>query len=56
MLLEKAGKVKESVSALERLLTERADDPTLLNALGYTLADHDIELPRAESSSASRSR
>ena len=48
VLLEKAGKPKESISALERLLTEREDDPTLLNALGYTMADHDIDLPRAE--------
>jgi tetratricopeptide (TPR) repeat protein len=48
VLLERAGRVKESVSALEHLLTEREDDPTLLNALGYTMADHDIELPKAE--------
>ena len=49
VLLEKGGKVKESVSALESLLKERDDDPTLLNALGYTLADHGMELSRAES-------
>jgi predicted Zn-dependent protease len=49
VLLEKGGKVKESVSALESLLKERDDDPTLLNALGYTLADHGLELSRAES-------
>ncbi len=49
VLLEKAGKVHESVSALEHLLTEREDDPTLLNALGYTMADHDLDLARAES-------
>jgi tetratricopeptide (TPR) repeat protein len=48
VLLEKAGKVKDSVSALQKLLTERQDDPTLLNALGYTLADHNMELARAE--------
>jgi predicted Zn-dependent protease len=48
VLLEKAGKVKESVSALEKLINERDNDPTLLNALGYTLADHGIELSRAE--------
>ncbi len=35
--------------ALESLLKERDDDPTLLNALGYTLADHGMELSRAES-------
>jgi len=49
VLLEQAGKPKESISVLEKLLTERADDPTLLNALGYTMADHDIDLARAES-------
>ncbi len=39
----------DSVEALQHLLTERVDDPTLLNALGYTLADHNLELSRAES-------
>jgi tetratricopeptide (TPR) repeat protein len=48
VMLERAGRVKESVSALEQLLGEREEDPTLLNALGYTLADHGLELPRAE--------
>lgn len=49
VILEQAGRVHESVEALEQLLAERADDPTLLNALGYTLADHNLELTRAES-------
>jgi tetratricopeptide (TPR) repeat protein len=49
IILEEAGKVPESVQALQGLLAERPDDPTLLNALGYTLADHDMELSRAES-------
>ena len=48
VLLERAGRVKESLSALERLLAERESDPTLLNALGYTMADHDIDLSKAE--------
>ena len=48
VLLEKAGKIKDSVSALEKLLNDRQEDPTLLNALGYTLADHGLELSRAE--------
>jgi tetratricopeptide (TPR) repeat protein len=48
VLLEKGGSVKEAVAALEKLLDDRAEDPTLLNALGYTLADHDLELQRAE--------
>ena len=49
VILEEAGRVSESVQALQRLLGRRPEDPTLLNALGYTLADHDMELPRAES-------
>ncbi|MDE2448281.1 MAG: tetratricopeptide repeat protein, partial [Gammaproteobacteria bacterium] len=49
IILEQAGRVSESVQALQGLLAECPDDPTLMNALGYTLADHDLELPRAES-------
>ncbi len=49
VILEQAGRVHDSVDALQRLLNERAEDPTLLNALGYTLADHNLELSRAES-------
>jgi len=48
VILEQAGHVKESVAALEKMLAERPDDPTLLNALGYTLADHTLELGHAE--------
>jgi tetratricopeptide (TPR) repeat protein len=48
VLLEEAGHVRESVETLEKLLTERPDDPTLLNSLGYTMADHSMELSRAE--------
>jgi predicted Zn-dependent protease len=48
VLLEKGGSVKEAVAAMEDMLGDRAEDPTLLNALGYTLADHDLELQRAE--------
>jgi tetratricopeptide (TPR) repeat protein len=48
VILEQAGHVHESVTALEQMLHERQDDPTLLNALGYTLADHTLELPHAE--------
>ena len=48
VLLEKGGSIAESVAALEKMLGDRAEDPTLLNALGYTLADHDLELQRAE--------
>ena len=48
VILEQAGHVHESVQALESMLQKRPDDPTLLNALGYTLADHSLELPHAE--------
>ena len=48
VILEQSGQVHESVEALEHMLSERPDDPTLLNALGYTLADHTLELGHAE--------
>jgi len=48
VILEQAGHVHESVDALEHMLDTRPEDPTLLNALGYTLADHSLELPHAE--------
>jgi len=47
-LLERAGRVHESVQSFEQLLAERPADPTLQNALGYTLADHGLQLSRAE--------
>lgn len=48
-LLERAGRTKDAVQAFEQLLRERPDDPNLQNALGYTLADHRLQLSRAES-------
>jgi tetratricopeptide (TPR) repeat protein len=48
VILERAGRVKESVEVLEQLLQERPDDPVLMNALGYTLADHNMDLSRAD--------
>lgn len=48
VILERAGRVKESVDVLERLLRQRPDDSVLMNALGYTLADHNMQLSRAE--------
>jgi tetratricopeptide (TPR) repeat protein len=47
-MLERAGQTRESVQAFEVLLATRPEDPTILNALGYTLADHRQQLPRAE--------
>jgi predicted Zn-dependent protease len=48
VILERAGRIHESVQALERLLQERPEDPVLMNALGYTLADHSLDLGRAD--------
>jgi tetratricopeptide (TPR) repeat protein len=48
VILEQSGRVHESVEALEQMLSKRPDDPTLQNALGYTLADHTLELAHAE--------
>jgi tetratricopeptide (TPR) repeat protein len=47
-LLERAGRVQDSVRAFEQILRQRPGDPILMNALGYTLADHGLELARAE--------
>ena len=47
--LEQAGELGNSVQAFDRLLAERPGDPTLMNALGYTLADHHLQLARADS-------
>ena len=47
-MLERAGQTRESLQAFEQLLTERPEDPTVQNALGYTLADHNQQLARAE--------
>ncbi len=48
-LLERAGRVRDSVEAFEQMLRERPGDPNLMNALGYTLADHRMQLSKAES-------
>jgi len=46
---DKAGMVRESVRSFEKLLKDRPEDASLLNALGYSLADRNLKLPRAES-------
>lgn len=46
--LDAAGRTREAVTELESLLVDRPDDATVLNALGYTLADRRLQLPRAE--------
>ena len=44
---EDSGQIPAALRELTQLLKSRPDDPAALNALGYTLADHSRELPRA---------
>jgi tetratricopeptide (TPR) repeat protein len=44
---EEQGRISDSLHELTELVKVRPDDPAALNALGYTLADHSRELPRA---------
>lgn len=46
---EESGQVTAALHELTQLLKARPQDPAALNALGYTLADHSRELPRARS-------
>ena len=48
MVFERAGRVRDSVRSFEKLLALRPQDPAVKNALGYTLGDHSLDLPRAE--------
>ena len=41
------GRVPDALRELSGLLALRPDDPAALNALGYTLADHSMDLGRA---------
>jgi tetratricopeptide (TPR) repeat protein len=47
-VLESGGRTREAVAEFEHALKLRPDDPQLSNALGFTLADHNQQLPRAE--------
>lgn len=47
-VLESGGRTRQAVAELERALKLRPEDPQLLNALGYTLADHKMRLREAE--------
>ena len=40
LTLESAGRVRDSIAAFDSLYKQRPDDPGLMNALGFTLADH----------------
>jgi tetratricopeptide (TPR) repeat protein len=44
---EQAGRVAEALGELSALVKARPGDPAALNALGYTLADHDQHLSHA---------
>jgi tetratricopeptide (TPR) repeat protein len=48
LIQDKAGQTRESVRNFESLLKDRPSDASLLNALGYSLADRNQNLPRAE--------
>ena len=48
LIQDKAGMERESVRTFEGLMKDRPEDASLLNALGYSLADHNQKLPRAE--------
>lgn len=47
-VLEAAGRSRESIALLEKLYKVRPQDPQISNALGYTMADNNQRLPRAE--------
>jgi tetratricopeptide (TPR) repeat protein len=46
-IYEEQGRIPAALNELSSLLKARPDDPAAMNALGYTLADHSRELPRA---------
>jgi len=47
-VLEAGGRTRDAVTQFERALKHRPEDPQLLNALGFTLADHKQNLSHAE--------
>ena len=47
-VLEMGGRTSDAVAQFEKSLKERPQDPELLNALGFTMADHKLKLARAE--------
>jgi tetratricopeptide (TPR) repeat protein len=49
LIQDRAGMQRESLRSFESLLKDRPEDASLLNALGYSLADRNLKLPRAES-------
>ncbi len=47
-VLEMGDRSRESIAELEKLYKQRPADPTIANALGFTLADNDQQLRKAE--------
>ena len=47
-VLEQSGSLEPALAELRAVARERPEDPTAQNALGFTLADHNRELPDAE--------
>lgn len=47
-VLESGGRTRDALAQFERALKRRPEDPQLLNAYGYTLADHSQRLNDAE--------
>jgi len=44
MAMEQNGQLDQAIAQLRQILKQEPDDATALNALGYTLADHGLEL------------
>jgi tetratricopeptide (TPR) repeat protein len=47
MALEQSGQIDQAIEMLEWMVKQDPDDSTALNALGYTLADHQRDMSRA---------
>ncbi len=47
LTLERMERVDAAISTLRALLAKRSQDPVAMNALGYTLAEHKLELREA---------
>jgi tetratricopeptide (TPR) repeat protein len=48
LIQDKTGMKRDAEKSFEALLKDRPEDASLLNALGYSLADRNEKLPRAE--------
>ncbi|HOF19426.1 MAG TPA: tetratricopeptide repeat protein, partial [Phycisphaerae bacterium] len=46
--LSELGRIPEAISAMEKALALRPDDPSVCNNLGYFYADRGVELAKAE--------